>query len=76
MAKRSMFVGMRFCTAERIYVPDDQEVETWPHLLSLHRPCSRHLPVAVTEGSLIRNLNKTAVRLWTDRSRPSTAETD
>jgi hypothetical protein len=29
MAKRSLFVGMRFCTADRIYVPDDQELETW-----------------------------------------------
>jgi hypothetical protein len=24
--------------------------------------------VAVTDGSLMRNVNKTAVRLWTDRS--------
>jgi hypothetical protein len=28
-------------------------------------PHSRHRPVAVTEGSLIENLNKIAVRLWT-----------
>ena len=28
-------------------------------------PRSRHLPLAVTEGSLTRNLNKTGVRLWT-----------
>jgi hypothetical protein len=28
-------------------------------------PRSRHLPLASTEGSLIENLNKTAVRLWT-----------
>ena len=30
-------------------------------------PRSRHLPLASTEGSLTRNLNKTGVRLWTDR---------
>jgi hypothetical protein len=39
------------------------------HSLTLHSlsilPRSRHLPVAVTEGSLTRNLNKTGVRLWT-----------
>jgi hypothetical protein len=29
---------------------------------------SRHLPVGVTEGSRKRNLNKSGVRLWTDRS--------
>jgi thrombospondin type 3 repeat protein len=34
-------------------------------------PRSRHLPLASTEGSLTRNLNKTGVRLWTDRSRRS-----
>jgi hypothetical protein len=27
-------------------------------------PRSRHLPVAVTEGNLTENLNKTGVRLW------------
>jgi hypothetical protein len=26
---------------------------------------SRHLPVAVTEGNLITNLNEIGVRLWT-----------
>ena len=31
-------------------------------------PRSRHLPVAVTEGSLTENLNEIGVRLWTDRS--------
>jgi hypothetical protein len=30
-------------------------------------PRSRHLPVGVTEGSRTRNLNKSGVRLWTDR---------
>ena len=29
-------------------------------------PRSRHRPVAVTEGSRTRNLNKTGVRLWSD----------
>ena len=29
-------------------------------------PRSLHLPLASTEGSLARNLNKTAVRLWSD----------
>jgi hypothetical protein len=29
-------------------------------------PRSLHLPVASTDGSLIENLNKTWVRLWTD----------
>ena len=28
-------------------------------------PLSLHLPVAPTEGSVARNLNKTGVRLWT-----------
>ena len=28
-------------------------------------PCSRHRPVAVTDGSLTENLNKIGVRLWT-----------
>jgi hypothetical protein len=28
-------------------------------------PRSRHLPVAVTDGSLSSNLNKIGVRLWT-----------
>jgi hypothetical protein len=32
-------------------------------------PRSRHLPVSVTEGSAIENLNKTGVRLWTGCSR-------
>ena len=27
-------------------------------------PRSRHLPLASTDGSLTRNLNKTRVRLW------------
>ena len=27
-------------------------------------PRSRHLPVAVTEGSLTENINKIGVRLW------------
>ena len=31
-------------------------------------PCSRHLPVAVTDGSTTRKGNKTGVRLWTDSS--------
>jgi hypothetical protein len=31
-------------------------------------PRSRHLPVAVTDGSTIRKINKIGVRLWTDRS--------
>jgi hypothetical protein len=31
-------------------------------------PRSLHLPAAVTDGSLTENLNKTGVRLWTDRS--------
>ena len=31
-------------------------------------PRSRHLPVAVTDGSLTENLNEIGVRLWTDRS--------
>jgi hypothetical protein len=48
--------------------------------MSIHRrpilPRSRHLPVASTEGSLARNLNRIGVRLWADCSRPSTAETD
>jgi hypothetical protein len=34
-----------------------------------HLPRSRHLPVAVVDGSLIKNVNKTGVRLWTDYSR-------
>ena len=37
---------------------------------SVHRPIlprSRHLPLASTDGSSTRNLNKTGVRLWTDR---------
>jgi hypothetical protein len=38
------------------------------HLLTI--PRSRHRPVAVTDGSSTRNLNKTAVRLWTYRSCP------
>jgi len=29
-------------------------------------PHSRHRPVAVVEGSLTKNVNKTGVRLWTD----------
>ena len=29
---------------------------------------SRHLPVAVVDGSLTENLNEIGVRLWTDRS--------
>ena len=29
---------------------------------------SRHLPVALTEGSLTETSNKTGVRLWTDCS--------
>jgi hypothetical protein len=33
-----------------------------PHFIL---PRSRHLPFASTEGSLTKNLNKTAVRLWT-----------
>jgi hypothetical protein len=36
-----------------------------------HRPIlprSLHLPVAVVDGSLIENTNKTGVRLWTDPS--------
>jgi hypothetical protein len=37
-------------------------------LLRHSLPRSRHLPTAVTEGSLTENLNKTGVRLWTDRS--------
>jgi hypothetical protein len=32
-------------------------------------PRSLHLPVGVTEGSLIENLNKIGVRLWTGYSR-------
>jgi hypothetical protein len=48
--------------------------------MSIHRrpilPRSRHLPVASTEGSLARNLNRIGVRLWADCSRPWTAETD
>jgi len=31
-------------------------------------PRSRHLPVAVTEGSLTENTNEIGVRLWTDPS--------
>ena len=31
-------------------------------------PRFRHRPVAVTDGSLTENLNKTVVRLWTDPS--------
>ena len=31
-------------------------------------PRSRHLPVAITDGSLTENFNKNGVRLWTDRS--------
>ena len=31
-------------------------------------PRSRHLPVAVTDGSLTQNFNEIAVRLWTDSS--------
>ena len=31
-------------------------------------PRSRHLPVAVTEGSLTRNVNEIGVRFWTDCS--------
>ncbi len=41
-----------------------------------HLPRSRHLPIASTEGSRTRNLNKIGVRLWTDCSRPLTAKTD
>jgi hypothetical protein len=29
-------------------------------------PRSRHLPLAVTDGSLRENVNKTGVRFWTD----------
>jgi hypothetical protein len=29
-------------------------------------PRSRHLPLAVTDGSLTENVNKTGVRFWTD----------
>ena len=39
-------------------------------VVSAHSPIlprSRHLPNASTEGSRTRNLNKTGVRLWTDR---------
>ena len=32
-------------------------------------PRSLHRPVASTDGSLRKNLNKTRVRLWTDRRR-------
>ena len=43
----------------------------WPGPLgNYHRrpvlPRSRHLPVAVTEGSLTENPNKIRVRFWTD----------
>jgi hypothetical protein len=31
-------------------------------------PLSRHLPIASTDGSLTKNLNKTGVRLWTESS--------
>ena len=31
-------------------------------------PRSLHLPVAVVDGSLTQNLNKTGVRLWTEPS--------
>jgi hypothetical protein len=31
-------------------------------------PRSRHLPLASTDGSSTRNLNKTGVRLWTEYS--------
>ena len=31
-------------------------------------PRSRHLPVAVVDGNLTENLNKIAVRFWTDSS--------
>ena len=41
-----------------------------------HPPPLPPPPLASTDGSLTENLNKTGVRLWTDRSRPSTAETD
>ena len=34
-----------------------------PHLLCI-LPRSRHRPVASTEGSLTRKVNKTGVRLW------------
>ena len=33
-------------------------------------PRSLHLPVAVTEGSPIENLNEIGVRFWTDCSPP------
>ena len=41
----------------------------YPHLLCT-LPRSRHRPVAVTEGSLTKNLNRIGVRLWTDSSLP------
>jgi hypothetical protein len=41
----------------------------YEHHATVHRrailPRSLHLPFAVTEGSLTKNLNKTGVRLWT-----------
>jgi len=36
-----------------------------PVLQRPYRLRSLHLPVAPTDGSLTRNLNKTRVRLWT-----------
>ncbi len=37
--------------------------------LNVILPRSRHLPVAVTEGSPTENLNKTGMRLWTETPR-------
>jgi hypothetical protein len=37
----------------------------WPSHSRGILPRSRHRPVAVKDGSRIKNLNKTAVRLWT-----------
>ena len=56
------------------YTPAGQPQGAVLWTLQAHRggycllPRSRHLPVAVTEGSLTRKVNEIGVRLWTDRS--------
>ena len=42
----------------------DRATATATDYLGRNLPRSRHLPVAVVEGNLTKNLNKTGVRLW------------
>lgn len=46
------------------------------HPQRLILPRSRNRPLASTEGSLTKNLNKIGVRLWTYRSKATTVLND